>query len=354
MLPNNPPQSFPILQSASCGSVGNCSAVGGYETANHPGLRKHALLVDESNGKWGAAFDAQLPPDAATAVNPNQTLDLGGSLRFVSCPSPGNCSAVGSYTRKDSTDSMLGFQGWLLDESGGNWGVGISAQLPADARTTVDSRGGESPFMGFTGLSCPSIGNCTAVGGYVDKHGAEQGVILTERKGRWSRGIRAQIPPREIAANPPNSLNSPLTSLSCAASNDCAAIGWYYDKSRRLHGLLLSERAGKWKASGLVLHAKAPGGIFLNSVDCGSRGNCVAIGYWGSHGKTYGLTVAERGGKWGRGIKAVLPRGAAASNKAHTFLNAVSCSAARRCTAVGSYTDRSGANQGLILSLRFR
>jgi hypothetical protein len=101
--------------------------------------------------------------------------------------------------------------------------------------------------------------------------------------------------------------------------------------------------------------AKAPGGVFLSSVTCPSRGNCVATGYYASHGKTYGLIVRERGGKWERGMTAAVPSNAAPAGKSHTFLDSVSCAAAsRRCAAVGTYADRSGTAQGLIVSVSVR
>ena len=145
--------------------------------------------------------------------------------------------------------------------------------------------------------------------------------------------------------------------MSCGAANDCGAVGWYVvDPSGTRHGLLLSERAGKWKAFALALpaKAKAPGGVFLTSVSCPARGSCVAVGYYGSRGKTHGLVVRERGGKWGRAVNAALPTNAAPPGKSHTFLNSVTCPTPRFCLAGGYYTDRSHATQGLLLNLRLR
>jgi hypothetical protein len=153
----------------------------------------------------------------------------------------------------------------------------------------------------------------------------------------------------------PNEFNSPLTAVSCAAPTDCAAVGTYVVKvDGTPYGALLTERNGAWKASALVLPAgaKAPGGVFLSSVACPSRGNCVAVGYYAGQGKTHGLVVRERGGKWERGMNVALPADAAAARNQHTFLPSVSCSSAKSCTAVGTYTNRSGVGQGLIVSLR--
>jgi hypothetical protein len=92
--------------------------------------------------------------------------------------------------------------------------------------------------------------------------------------------------------------------------------------------------------------------VFLTSVSCPSRGNCVAVGYYAGHGKTHGLIVRERGGKWQRAVNAALPKGAAPASKSHTFLNAVTCPSKSACVAGGDYADRSGKTQGLLLELR--
>jgi hypothetical protein len=95
--------------------------------------------------------------------------------------------------------------------------------------------------------------------------------------------------------------------------------------------------------------------VFLTSVGCAPRGRCVAVGYWTGNGRTHGLIVREREGRWGRAVKAALPPNAAqANNWQHTFLNTVACPAARFCLAAGYYADGSHHTQGLLLSLRFR
>jgi hypothetical protein len=350
-LPGDAPSTpWPDLASVACvKAVDYCAAVGSYEA----GFAK-PLVVTQTGGAWSAGTEPQLPVKAATTRDPNIPT-VGNPLSLVACPSSGSCTAVGTYTDKDAA---AGEYPWVLDETAGQWGRGASAQLPADAKAHGESeRGGSAPFFGFTGLSCPSAGNCTAVGGYWGRVDAEQGLILAEHNGIWSRGVKAPLPPHAVPNNEPNELNSPITSVSCAAPDDCAAVGWYVVKRGGTHhGLLLTERGGSWKASALSLptRVKAPGGVFLTSVTCPSRGNCLAIGFYASHGKTYGLIVRERGGKWGRGMTAAVPPNAAPAVKSHTFLNSISCAPASRCTAVGTYVDRSGADQGLIVSLRLR
>lgn len=351
--PIKPPSGpYPFASGVSCPAAGTCTAVGHYDAADHT---THALLITEHDGAWGAGTDVPLPPDASTNFPPpDSQFFAGGFLNLVSCPSAGSCTTVGSYTRKPFEAAYP----WELDKTGGTWSGAHGLQLPAGAATNVDSRGGGgSPFLGFSGLSCPSAGNCTAVGGYVDKHGNFQGGIFNERDGDWSNGIEAPVPVNAGPNTDPMELNNPLTSVSCAAPADCAAVGWYTRRhSRTQHGLLLAEHQGKWKATAISLPrgASAPGGVFLTSVSCRSQGNCVAVGYYSGHGKTHGLIVRERGGKWERAFNAALPKGAAPASRSHTFLNSVTCPSAHFCLVGGYYADRTGATQGLLLSLRLR
>ena len=346
--PVDPPSGpSPLLNSISCASPGNCVAVGSY-LGNR---MTHPLLVTESDGTWGAGVEPLLPVNADTSPDPDQP-DVGGGLDFISCPAAGECTAVGWYTNKDAAHSIYP---WVLTESGGIWSAGQDALLPADASIQGDLDKGPSPFFGFTGLSCPTVGNCTAVGGYEDQNGGEEGLILTDRDGVWSQGVKAPLPPSAVPKTESNEFNSPLVSVSCAAPTDCTAVGWYVLGSLAAkRGLLLTERGGEWKASALGLppKAKAPGGVYLTSVSCPTRGNCTAVGHYRHKGRTHGLIVRERGGKWGRAANAAVPKGA--SSDQHTFLNSVSCPSAGACTAGGDYVDRSHTTQGLLLSLRLR
>lgn len=97
---------FGLLYSVSCVSAGNCSAVGTYEDSS--GLQQ-GLLLTESAGHWATGVEAA-PPEGTD----------GAVLSSVKCPSPGNCSAVGS----------CGDQGLLLTQPAGTWRTGVEAVMP--------------------------------------------------------------------------------------------------------------------------------------------------------------------------------------------------------------------------------
>lgn len=356
------PSSNVILPSVSCGSAGDCTAVGWYLVFKPGEGVDHPLLVGETGGTWTAGFDAQLPPDAATTSDANG-LGPGGRASLVSCPSAGNCAIAGTYANSVAGPWPGGFlnrsEGWVATEQAGQWGRGVSVQLPGNADALGDqSKSGTSPFLGFTGLSCPSAGNCTAVGGYAITGEQEGGLILKQRNGVWLQGIRAPLPRGGVAPSAPNSWIDPLGTVSCAAPNDCAAIGSYVKRGspNRYLGWLLTERNGKWSGSALAppRGTTATNGMSLNQVTCPSRGNCVAVGVYASHGNPNGLIAIERRGKWQRAIKAKLPANAVKASRQHAFLDSVSCPSASNCTIVGSYRNRAGKQQALILSLRIR
>src|SRR4051812_13500918 len=121
---------------------------------------------------WGTGVKAALPADAGSKPNV--------ALSSVSCASAGDCSAVGSYT--DSSDHR---QGLLLSKSGGTWARGVKATLPAGA--------GSKPSVRLNAVSCPSAGNCSAVGSYTDGSG-KQGLLLSESGGTWAAGTKAVVP----------------------------------------------------------------------------------------------------------------------------------------------------------------
>ena len=349
-LPGHPSGVFaPQLSSVSCGAAGSCIAVGSYNTPFPHGVENHVLLVGERDGAWGAGFDVQLPPDAATTTDDNG-FGPGGVASVVSCPSAGNCAVSGTFAAAPEPGGYLNRpEAWVATEQGGQWGRARSVQLPSAAAV------GE--FEGFTGLSCPSAGNCTAVGGYQGK-GGEQGLIVRERDGAWLPAIRAPLPGGGVAPGDPNEFVTPLYSVSCAAQDDCAAIGAYLKKSGRFRnrprGWLLSERHGTWRASKATVAGpnggvSIPGYVSLNSVDCPSPGNCVAVGTY-DNGR-HGLIEIERHGTWKPGLKPALPTNAAPKTGWVT-LNAVSCASQDHCTAVGEYKTRSGKRGGLIITLQ--
>jgi hypothetical protein len=312
------------LDSVSCASAGNCSAVGTFLDSSG---NQQGLLSTESSGKWAKAVEASPPAD--TRANP---LVFVGS---VSCAKPGDCSAVGNYV-----DSSGNWQGVLLSESSGKWAKGVEAVLPANA--------GSNPDISLGSVSCASPGDCSAVGTYDDKSGNVQGLLLSESSGKWAKAVEATLP-----ATAGSSTGVGLGSVSCASPGHCSAVGTYFDSSANQQGLLLTESSGKWETgvqAVLPSNVAANPGVELGSVSCArsSPGNCSAFGtYDDPSGNIEGLLLSESSGKWASGVEAVLP--ANAGSNPNIAVGSVSCASPGDCSAVARYEDTSHNSQGLLL-----
>lgn len=279
-----------------------------------------------ADAAWGPGIVAALPADAGAA---------NGEVSSISCPSTGNCTAVGSYEDRSSIS-----EGLLLTESGGLWSVGVEATLPADAATT-------SQRVSIESVSCAAAGTCTAVGEYMDSSGNTQGLLLTETDGTWATGVEAPLPANAVSGGD-------LSSVSCPSAGNCSAVGTY-DDGGGTGVLLLSETAGTWAGgiqASLPPDAGADGFGFLSSVSCASAGNCTAVGAYFRGGDDFsegGLLVTETAGSWGAGVEAPLPANARASNQ-FAEISSVSCGWPGICSAVGGYIDSSDRGEGLLLT----
>jgi hypothetical protein len=314
-----------VLSSLSCASPGDCTAVGRYsDTSGHA----QGLLLTKTGGTWAQGVQAVLPAGAGSDPNVN--------VGSVSCASAGNCSAVGAYA-----DSSGNGQGLLLNETADTWATGIKAPLPADAKP------GYAPIV--SAVSCASAGNCGAVGSYTDSSRDQQGLLIDETGGKWTRGEKA-TPPADAGSNP----SAYFGSVSCASAGNCSAVGAYADNSGHPRGLLSREIGGSWAPA---VAATLPGdsgyyaALGLSSVSCASAGNCSAVGSYGYFGVFVkppgpGVLLSEAGGTWAPGIEVTEP----ASASANPSISEVSCASDGNCAAVGTYLAGSHDQEGLLLS----
>ena len=309
LLPTNDPhpeKDSASLSSVSCASAGNCTAVGTY---GYGYGQESGLVLTEKSGHWARGVKAPLPSDAG--ANQSQL-----ELRSVSCASDGTCGAVGTYNFIEGRQDAAG-EGMLLTNVGGTWRA-VTAVMPPDGP-------GEGSIL--TSVSCARGGNCGAIGLYninLDGESYPEGVLLTEKAGVWRRGVRAR-PPAD--ANLPNYVD-PL-GISCPSPGNCGAVGDY--AAIRGRGVaLFSQVAGTWRTGVEPVLPYASGAPDANAISCASPGNCTVVGsYYGpaSSGNTSGLLLTELGGRWARGVQAPLSAYSVSS---------VSCSAPGDCGAVGA------------------
>jgi len=141
----------------------------------------------------------------------------------VSCASAGTCAAAGSYT-----DGAGRAQAFVASETNGTWHKAIevpgSGALPA-------GRFGETTL-----IWCATAGTCAAGLTYTDDLGSQQAFVASEANGTW--GTAAKIPGLS-ALN--TGRNAAVTSVSCGAAGNCAAVGTYTDASGHTQAFVVSQ-----------------------------------------------------------------------------------------------------------------
>lgn len=308
----------PTLTDVSCPSAGNCVAVGSYSDTSG---NTEPLIETETNGVWSAA-EAPLA-GLGTVVT--------AELQNISCPSAGNCTAVGDYSR--------GAAALIETESDGVW-TASAGPLPSGAA-----------YLSFQGLSCSSAANCVAVGS--DQSVTSPGgaaILETERNGNWTATTADLTNLSTSTSYPPD-----FEAVSCPTDGNCTAVGYYPDTTNTYQPLLENEVGGVWQpATEDTIPADATGtqsDLWVNSVSCASAGDCTAVGSYDGTSSTEvkDLQLTETGGVWAQGTATPLPSDAGANPEAS--LDSVACVSAGSCVAVGTYENTSGDNAAMVEQL---
>jgi hypothetical protein len=273
-------------------------------------------------GAWRAAIEVP----GTSALNKGGNAGIGS----MSCALAGDCAAGGYYTDRSGHQ-----QAFVASERHGAW---RAIEMPGSSALNKGGNADVAP------VSCASTGDCAAGGYYTDRSGHQQAFVASERHGAWRAAIEV---PGTGALNKGG--NAQVGSMSCTSAGDCAAGGWYTDRSGHQQAFVASERHGAWRAA-----IKVPGTGRLNkggnaeisSMSCTSAGNCVAGGWYTDRsGNQQAFVASERHGAW----RAIEVPGTARLNKGgFARVDAVSCASAGSCAAGGSYRDRAGNRQAFV------
>jgi hypothetical protein len=314
------------VQSVSCASAGNCLA-GGYYTdgAGH----RQAFVASEQDGTWQPAIE--VPGTGA--------LNKGGiaEVTSVSCASAGNCAAGGTYT--DAPDPSDHTQVFVAGERNGTWQPAI--EIPGSGALNA---GG---FASVTSVSCGSEGNCAAGGSYLNSAGGRtEAFVDSEQNGTWRTAI--EVPGSSVLNK---GFGAAVTSVSCASAGNCAA-GGTYNGPGYIEAFVASERDGSWRTAIEVPGTGAlnkDGGGGVASVSCASAGNCLAGGYYrDSSDNVQAFVASERDGSWRTAIE--VPGAGTLNEGGIAGVYSVSCASAGQCAVGGGYEDSSGHGQAFVAS----
>lgn len=354
------PGGSPAVTSIACMSVGNC-VVAGYHSGDQ------AFVRAERNGRWGRT------------VNPTKNLGKASDsgLNALSCFKDG-CVGFGEFIPSGSSQTTSYF---TVSYSGGTWHKATLAALSLGSAKGFDVSGiscqnsrdcvvvGRLPFSNssvsvadfvsapavltmiggvwrpptligpktkgsvptmFTDISCPSWGNCVAVGlGKAD--GRFGSIEATETIGTWSL-VTAPFPK-----------GWEVLSVSCPTTSHCT-VGGSINSLSGSTAFVSSEESGKWLHAVQVGTAwtvkKGYSGASANLLSCASATTCVVAGVVDGprptmNGKYSVSRVAwvanETGGSWDTG--AMIGYRAGKINQGQ--VDGLSCPSAKSCVAVG-------------------
>jgi hypothetical protein len=217
---------------------------------------------------------------AATSVRGVSTLEA------IACPTAKGCVAVGSSTNFTNGRS-----------------AGINAAT-GSVRVWPGSLAGVVP----TAIACPGKSTCLAT--------ANRAVASVKVSGAAMR-VTATIPLPSVGI-------IALGSIACAGSKVCYAVG--FEGTEAASKALLVEIS----AAGKILAKVTGSGTGYGAIACPSATTCLVA----EHTKTAELIVPLKNGRLGAGRKL----------SAHTYVDSISCYAAKLCYALGgvltSVTDR--------------
>jgi hypothetical protein len=187
----------------SCASAGNCALTGTYNSPDGKTGPWIPFVASQINGTWHNAE----PVPGFAALDPTE----GGQPMALSCPVPGQCTAVGDYG--NSHNPRLAF---AVTQTGGTWGT--AEEVPGTA-----ARHGHG-VADFETLSCSSAGNCSA-GGQFGSAAHTQAFTITQTGGTWHTA--RHVP--GIKTLTPTAQQSIVLYTSCPPAGPCGAAGQYGD-----------------------------------------------------------------------------------------------------------------------------
>ena len=315
----------------SCGALGNCAAVGSYES--HAGTTE-AFVANEVGGHWGVARPVSLPTNAL--VKGQSAL-----VRSVDCPAAGTCSAVGTYSDNDPVASRN--EGFFLSETHNAWGR--AREITFTTPTNFN------PFVTVSQIACVASAECTAVGSFIDADDVTEGLLLSEVHGAWTKARTLELP-----ANASAFAGASLSEVACVRGSSCAVLGTFNSTTGAIEAMVATNHSGTWlRARELTMPTGAAANphVFLygfTGVACASALECAVGGqYRDSAGDYQGFLADETHGVWGDATELALPSGAREAGK-NGGVVAVACPAEGSCRASGAYIDSSGNYQAVVVN----
>ncbi len=202
----------------------------------------------------------------------------------------------------------------------------VWAAGPASAATTWALQATPNPANttapGFTGVSCPSATSCFAVG--IDSNAV--GTITQTLAEHWNGSTWAIQRTPKLSG----SFDADLSAVACPSATSCIAVGQNTNSSDLPRPLAEHWNGSTWAVQTVPSPSNAAAGSDLSAISCTSATSCTAVGYQLiSEGEQRPLAEHWNGSSW------TIQATPVPSNSDESQLEAVSCSSAASCTAVG-------------------
>ena len=288
-----------LFTGVACTSNGDCWAAGYNNAGNAEGT-----LIEHWNGNaWSIVTSA------------NKGVPQGNFLSGTACSSPTDCWAVGYYVPAGGTFHRNLIEHW----NGTAWSI-------------VNAPNNGSRDNQLYEVTCPSASNCWATG-YYGNGSAWQTLIEHWDGNAWT-----------IVTSPNTSatLSNYLLGITCSSASSCWAVGYANDGITAYRTLIEQWNGASWS----IVTSPNTGAFdnILTAVTCASASNCFAVGYY-DNGTVY-QTLIEH---WNGTAWLTDPTSANTGIMQRNFLNAVTCTSATDCWAVGNVENGVGAiDQTLI------
>jgi hypothetical protein len=175
-------------------------------------------------------------------------------------------------------------------------------------------------------------------------------VMLAPPSGAAKASIRALSVPGLLSLNTGG--RATVNGLDCSSRGNCSAGGYYTRTPAEPQAFVVSESGGRWRLARTIRVRTASGFSIssqINAISCNSAGNCSAGGgYLGQSSNTLAFVVNEVNGSWQTPVEV---RGVSISGSGQVaFISSLSCRAAGQCSAGGTFTKRSGGTSAFVVN----
>ena len=267
-----------------------------------------------------SAVPALAQPASWTVVpTPSVTSGYDVMLFGVSCTSTSFCVAVGRYIANSDNTPQTVIETW----DGSKW----SLTLGVDASPSEPN--------GLSGVSCTSTSFCVAVGAFSTGPLANptyQTLIETWNGITWSVTTSPDVSQADREG---------LSSISCASSSRCVAVGSYDNSAGTAQTLIETWNGSTWSITQSPDPSTSNDAVLV-SVSCYDANQCIAIGHYNVPGVFQTLIETWNGSTWS------ITQSPDPSTSQNAVLIGVSCASISGCTAVGWYYNSAGISQTLI------